>query len=126
MVLRRRANYARRRAGWWACRNQRSRTTRRVSQDEARSLAYFSSPERNAIATDIYRIRLDGTGMTRLSQSGGTNRAIFNPDFSQYVGVWSNVTTPTQVRLHRSDGSEVRVIDANAAIIEHVNFRNIG
>src|SRR4029434_1547964 len=36
--------------------------------DEAANLAYFSSPERNAIATDIYRIRLDGTGMTRLSQ----------------------------------------------------------
>ena len=82
--------------------------------DEANNVAYFSSAERNPVATDIYRIRLDGTGMTRLSQGGGTNRAIFNPDFSQYVGVWSNVTTPTQVRLHRSDGSEVRVIDGNA------------
>ena len=82
--------------------------------DEANNVAYFSSPERNSIATDIYRIRLDGTGMTRLSQGGGTNRAIFNPDFSQYVGVWSNVTTPTQVRLHRSDGTEARVIDGNA------------
>jgi dipeptidyl-peptidase 4 len=82
--------------------------------DEVNNVAYFSSAERNPVATDIYRIRLDGTGMTRLSQGGGTNRAIFNPDFSQYVGVWSNVTTPTQVRLHRSDGSEVRVIDGNA------------
>ena len=82
--------------------------------DEANNVAYFSSAERNPVATDIYGIRLDGTGMTRLSQGGGTNRAIFNPDFSHYVGVWSNVTTPTQVRLHRSDGSEVRVIEGNA------------
>ncbi len=88
--------------------------------DEAKNLVYFSSPERHSIATDIYSIRLDGTGMTRLSQGGGTNRAIFNPDFSQYVSVWSNVTTPTQVRLHRADGSELRVIDANpvAALAE--------
>ena len=50
--------------------------------DENNGVVYFSSPERNPIATDIYRIRLDGTGMTRLSQGGGTNRAIFNPDFT--------------------------------------------
>jgi dipeptidyl-peptidase 4 len=88
--------------------------------DEAKNVIYFSSPERNSVATDIYRIQLDGTGLTRLSQGGGTNRAIFNPDFTQYVGVWSNVTTPTQVRLHRSDGSEARVIDNNqvAALAE--------
>ena len=82
--------------------------------DEANGAIYFSSPERSSIATDIYRIRLDGSAMTRLSQRAGTNRAIFNSDFTQYVGIWSNVTTPTQVRLHRADGSEVRVIDANA------------
>jgi dipeptidyl-peptidase-4 len=81
--------------------------------DESKSVAYFSSPERNSVATDIYSIRLDGTALTRLSQGGGTNRAIFNPDFSLYVGVWSNVTTPTQVRLHRANGSDVRVIDGN-------------
>jgi dipeptidyl-peptidase 4 len=82
--------------------------------DEANGVVYFSSAERNPVATDIYRIRLDGSGMTRLSQGGGTNRPIFNPDSTQYVGIWSNVTTPTQVRLHRTDGSEVRVIDSNA------------
>jgi dipeptidyl-peptidase-4 len=82
--------------------------------DETTSAVYFTSPERSSITTDIYRINLDGTGMTRLSQRAGTNRAIFNPGFTQYVGIWSNVTTPTQVRLHRADGSDVRVIDANA------------
>jgi dipeptidyl-peptidase 4 len=85
--------------------------------DEVNGIAYFSSAERHPIAIDIYRIRLDGSGMTRLSQRGGTNRAIFSPDFTHYVGTWSNVTTPTQVRLHRSDGSEVRVIDANAVAV---------
>jgi dipeptidyl-peptidase-4 len=82
--------------------------------DESTGTVYFTSPERSSITTDIYRIRLDGTGMTRLSQRAGTNRAIFNSDFTHYVGIWNNVTTPTQVRLHRADGTEVRVIDANA------------
>jgi dipeptidyl-peptidase-4 len=82
--------------------------------DESRGALYFTSPERSSITTDIYRIGLDGTGMTRLSQRAGTNRAIFNPDFTRFVGIWSNVATPTQVRLHRADGTEARVIDANA------------
>ena len=37
----------------------------------------------------------------------------FDPSFSQYLDIWSDVTTPTQVRLHDVDGTEVRVIDAN-------------
>jgi dipeptidyl-peptidase-4 len=74
---------------------------------------YFSASERSPIGTDIYRITLDGTEMTRLSQTAGTHRAIFNPDFTLFADVWSNVTTPTQVRLHRGDGSEVRPIDLN-------------
>jgi dipeptidyl-peptidase-4 len=81
--------------------------------DESSGFVYFPSSERSAIGTDIYRIRLDGSGFTRLSQPLGTHRAIFNPAFTRYVGIWSDVTTPTQVRLHRADGTEVRVIDAN-------------
>src|SRR5918993_5078537 len=34
--------------------------------DERNGLVYFPSSERSAIGTDVYRIKLDGTGMTRL------------------------------------------------------------
>ena len=81
--------------------------------DEANGLVYFPSSERSAIGTDIYRIGLDGAGLTRLSQTPGTHRAVFNPDFTRYVGFWSDVMTPTQMRLHRADGIELRVLDAN-------------
>ena len=81
--------------------------------DHTSGVVYFAAPERNALSTDIYRIALDGTGLTRLSQADGTHRATFNPAFTRYVDVWNNVTTPSQVRLHRGDGSELRVIEAN-------------
>ena len=82
--------------------------------DQTGGFAYFSASERSPIGTDIYRIKLDGSGLTRLSQADGTHRAIFNPDFTLFADTWSNVTTPSQVRLHRSsDGSEVRAIDLN-------------
>lgn len=81
--------------------------------DEAQGRLYFDAGARRHIDNDIYRINLDGAALTRLSRTEGTHRAIFNPSFSQYIDVWSDATTPTQVRLHRADGAETRVIDAN-------------
>jgi dipeptidyl-peptidase-4 len=82
------------------------------ANEESRQL-YFAGTERSNIGMDVYRIGLDGAGLTRLSQAAGWHRAIFNAGYTQYVDVWSDLTTPTQVRLHRADGTETRVIDAN-------------
>ena len=81
--------------------------------DEAKGSVYFDAGARRHIDTDIFRVGLDGAGLSRLSATDGTHRAIFNPSFSQYLDVWSDAVTPTQVRLHRADGSEIRTIDAN-------------
>jgi dipeptidyl-peptidase 4 len=81
--------------------------------DEERGLVYFDAGARRHIDNDLYRIGLGGQNLTRLSRTEGTHRAVFNPSFTQYVGIWSDVLTPTQVRLHRADGAEVRVIDEN-------------
>jgi dipeptidyl-peptidase 4 len=74
---------------------------------------YFSGTEHSPLGVDIYQIEVDGTGLTRLSNQEGTHAATFNRALTQYIDVWSTVTTPPQVRLHGNDGSEVRVIDAN-------------
>ena len=89
--------------------------------DEASGLIYFSAAERSPIGVDIYRVKLDGSGFTRLSKTPGTHRATFNPSYTQYVDAWSDINTPTQVRLHKADGTEVRVIEANdvAALAEY-------
>ncbi len=71
---------------------------------------YFSAAERSHIGTDIYRIRLDGSGQARLSQRAGTHRASFSPGFAQFIDSWSDLYTPPQVRVHKADGTEVRLI----------------
>jgi dipeptidyl-peptidase 4 len=81
--------------------------------DQERNIAYFDAGARRHIDTDIYSVRLEGRDLTRLSQTEGTNRAIFNPSFTRYVGIWNDADTPSQVRLHRADGAEIRIIDAN-------------
>jgi dipeptidyl-peptidase-4 len=82
--------------------------------DEKSAVAYFTSGQRRHIDTDVFRVRLDGADLTRLSRTGGTHQPNFNPTFTLYIDSWSDVNTPVQVRLHRSDGAEARVIDANA------------
>ncbi|HEY8171630.1 MAG TPA: prolyl oligopeptidase family serine peptidase, partial [Dehalococcoidia bacterium] len=74
---------------------------------------YFSGTERSAIGIDVYRINLDGSGLQRLSKSEGTHGATFNAKLTHYIDNWSDIRTPTQVRVHRNDGREVHVVDAN-------------
>lgn len=81
--------------------------------DEERGVIYFSGSEHSPIAPQTYRIKLDGTGQARLPQTEGTHRSDFNPTFTSYIDYWSDVNTPTQVRLYDKDGALVRVIDEN-------------
>jgi dipeptidyl-peptidase 4 len=81
--------------------------------DEANGWVYFAGTERSAIGGDVYRVRLDGSGLERLSRPEGTHSAVFNPSFTRYLGTWSSITTPPQLRLHRADGSEVRMVHEN-------------
>jgi dipeptidyl-peptidase-4 len=78
--------------------------------DQAGGWLYFSASERSHIGTDVYRIKLDGSGMTRLSQRAGTHRASFSPALVHYVDNWSDISTPPQVRVHKADGTEVRIV----------------
>lgn len=83
--------------------------------DEQNGVAYFSAIGENNdwINTHIYRIKLDGSGMQRLSSAAGTHRAAFNSQFTHFIDFLSNATTPTQTRLFKADGTLERVLDEN-------------
>jgi dipeptidyl-peptidase 4 len=51
--------------------------------------------------------------MTRLSEAAGKHSAAFNGSKSHYVDRWSDISTPDQIRVHRNDGSAVRVVEEN-------------
>lgn len=83
--------------------------------DEAKGLIYFTGTEHSYVANHAYRIKLDGTGLTRLTQAEGNHSVNFNPTFTHFIDTWSDVNTPTQVRVFDSSGKLVRVIDENKA-----------
>jgi dipeptidyl-peptidase-4 len=81
--------------------------------DEANGFIYFTATEHSHIAAHGYRIKLDGSGLTRLTQSEGSHRVDLSPANNYFVDVWSDLNTPSQVRLHDASGKLVRVIAEN-------------
>ena len=81
--------------------------------DEDGGWVYFHGTEHSHVAEHVYRVRLDGAGLKRLSQTEGSHSPSFNPQATLFIDKWSDINTPTQFRLHTSDGAQVRVIDEN-------------
>ncbi|HET9832140.1 MAG TPA: S9 family peptidase, partial [Vicinamibacterales bacterium] len=81
--------------------------------DDRGGWLYFSGTEHSPVAEDIYRIKLDGSSLQRLSQTDGTHDGQFSPGFSYYLDRWSAVMTPQRVDLHRADGTSLRPVHSN-------------
>jgi dipeptidyl-peptidase-4 len=81
--------------------------------DDKNGWIYFAGTERSPIGLDLYRIKLDGSGLHRISEAAGTHAAKFNPSLTYFVDNWSDINTPNQARLHRADGTVAKVVDAN-------------
>lgn len=81
--------------------------------DEKNGWIYFSGTERSVLGQDVYRIRIDGSALERISSRAGQHSAEFNPSMTMYVDKWSDIRTPDQVRVHRSDGRAMHVVHEN-------------
>ena len=89
--------------------------------DRAGTWVYFTSTTHSPVGLDLYRVRLDGSNLERVSTTEGRHDVFLNPSRTLFLDSWSNVTTPPQVRLHSDNGKMVRVIDGNevSALKEH-------
>ena len=81
--------------------------------DEANGFIYFTATEHSHIANHGYRVKLDGSGLTRLTQTAGSHRLDLSPANNYFVDVWSDLNTPSQVSLYDASGKLVRVIAEN-------------
>jgi dipeptidyl-peptidase-4 len=81
--------------------------------DEGKGTVYFSASEHSFIANHEYSIKLDGSGLNRLTMTEGNHRGSFNSNASHFIDSWNDVNTPTQLKLYDSAGKLVRAIDEN-------------
>ena len=81
--------------------------------DETNGWVYFTGTEHSHIAPHAYRVKLDGTGLTRLSTTEGSHRIDCSQGCKYFTDLWSDLNTPSQIRLYNGEGKLVRVIDEN-------------
>jgi dipeptidyl-peptidase-4 len=83
-----------------------------IGFDEAKGLVYFTATRDDVRRRPIYRVGLDGNGLSRLTSPGGTHSAKLSPDGRYLLDTFSSTTQPTGVSLLESSGREVRAVDA--------------
>lgn len=87
--------------------------------DDAARKVYYAANADDDREKQVYSVSLDGGEPQRLSVAPGWHEAVFSTDASVYVDSFSDENTPPQVRLHRHDGGELAVLEANALDADH-------
>ncbi|HEY8227950.1 MAG TPA: S9 family peptidase [Pyrinomonadaceae bacterium] len=86
--------------------------------DTENGLVYFTGTRDSHIAQQLYRVKVDGTGLTRLTPAEGSHRIQMSPMENYFVDFWSDINTPTQTRLYDSSGKLVRAINDNPVALK--------
>ena len=73
--------------------------------DERSGFVYFTATEKDPRERHLYRVRLDGTGRTRLTREDGTHRTVVSPDGRFYADTWSDIQTPPRAWVTSQDGT---------------------
>ena len=81
--------------------------------DEKNGWVYFVGTKDSPIAENLYRVKLDGNALERLTKSGGRHEVSLSPTGKYYIDRWSNASTPTRVALYAGDGTKIRMLDTN-------------
>jgi len=79
-----------------------------LSVDEANALVYFTAKKEATTRTDLYRIGLDGKGLTRLTGGAFTHSITLSPRGKHFITTYSNAVTPDRRALYNGDGTLVR------------------
>jgi dipeptidyl aminopeptidase/acylaminoacyl peptidase len=112
-------------SGDWECQ-------RVLRIDEENNWIYFTGTANSPIGSDLYKVRLDGADLTRLTHEPGTHRVTLNPGGTMFIDTWSTINQPDRTALRSTaDGSLIRWLDANPvhelddyhlATLEHVKI----
>ena len=78
--------------------------------DEKEGWIYFTALEKSSIERHLYRIKLDGTAMERLTKEDGSHGIAFSPDTKYYFDLYSNISTLPSLALYRNNGQRVQAM----------------
>lgn len=74
---------------------------------------YFYGKKESEIEQHIYRVKLDGTGMEKISGFPGWHTANFSPGYKYFIHSYSTAKHPSKFYLRKSDGELIRTLNKN-------------
>jgi dipeptidyl-peptidase-4 len=81
-----------------------------ASVDAAGGWIYFTAMEKSPIERHLYRIRPDGSRMTRLTTEDGVHRISFSPNRRFYLDAHSSHAVPPSLTLRDAKGARRQVV----------------
>jgi len=84
-----------------------------LGADEAGKWLYFTGKKDTPVEQHVYRVKLTGKNLQRISQRRGWHDGTFSPNFKYVVGNFSDIRTPTQTMLRKTDGKLIRFLEKN-------------
>jgi dipeptidyl-peptidase-4 len=84
-----------------------------IDLDEAAGWLYFYAKKDSFIDQHVYRVRLDGSDVQKLSKQSGWYNWQFSPDHKHVIESFSDARTPPSITLRQPDGEKVRVLEEN-------------
>jgi dipeptidyl-peptidase-4 len=85
-----------------------------VGADETAGVIYFTATEASALERQLYRVNLDGAGLTRITREKGTHNTVLSPSGDLLLDTWSSRASPPSQELLRTDGSRIASLGGNA------------
>ncbi len=87
--------------------------------DKSSNRIFYQSTENGSVNRDVYSIKPNGKGKTRLTDKTGMNSADFSADYTYFINSFTNTETPYEYTLHNAkNGKLVRKIKDNSALLE--------
>ncbi|WP_196989873.1 S9 family peptidase [Panacibacter microcysteis] len=93
-----------------------------VKIDEAKKTIWFTARKDNSARYDLYKTKMDGTGLQRLTFGDYTHTTSLSPNGSYFITTYSNVATPTKMALVDIKGNVKQIADSKNAALEDYNL----
>ena len=90
-----------------------------IALDESAGWLYFYAKKDSFIDQHVYRVKLDGSKLERLTHRPGWHEWQFSPDRRLVIETRSDADTPPGMILRKANGEEIGVLEAaNSAALE--------
>ncbi len=81
------------------------------SLDEEGGVVYFTATEKDPRERHVYRVKLDGSGFTRLTTEPGVHSLSLSPSGAFFASTYSSVTASPRMVVRKANGSVTSILD---------------